>query len=170
MHELEKDKQFLSCRLEGLGQSEKQKFFLALVDDLVAVEDRFGVRFTMPFKMTNDDIDSVVLLKRFMTGDTAEIDEIKGTLVKCVENESTVPSFLRAGGAFRIVHNSLEPQPEIFGIKIPVGSCAMTADRARFTNVEATIKSFEEAKLGEAIEFIVKPEVPVRFELLDGPN
>jgi hypothetical protein len=65
------------------------------------------------------------------------------------------------------VHNSLEPPPEIFGVKVPVGCCAMTADRARFENIEATVRYFQDAEFGAEIEFVVRPEVPVRFELLD---
>ena len=167
VHELEQDRQFFSGRPKGLVQKEKQKVLQVLIDDLIDVQDRFGVQFKMPGRVTEQDIESLTTIKRFMNGGTAEVDEMKASLVKSVENEATVPSLMRSEGAFRVTHSTLEPQPEIFGVKVPVGPCAMTVDRARFENIEATVKLFQDAEVGSAIEFTIRPEVPVRFELLD---
>ena len=79
-----------------------------------------------------------------------------------------VPEQFREEMALRFEHpNSVAT---LFGTNIQVGPTRIQIDRAEVIELSATMKRFNEAKIGTAVPFSFRPLVPVRFERLAAPE
>ena len=59
--------------------------FQSLIQDAVLVADHYGVRLILPKVVTNEDVVSLVTLKRLITGELTTLNDIAVTLVKTEE-------------------------------------------------------------------------------------
>ena len=68
-------------------------------------------------------------------------------------------------GHFRFAYARVEPRPVLFGATIDTGPCAIEFD-ADVADLGKTIKRFESAAIGDAVQVTFRPTVPMRFRLI----
>jgi len=148
------------------GESPAELGFHQIVTDLAQIAERFGVEIRLPSDMSDQDSESIVLLKTLIQAGTLSIENISAVLVKSEENRHTVPQLLtESGGRLRLEHQRCEPMPKLFGQEIDTGPCAVEAD-VQFNNLAATLQNFQAAAIGEGTNISCRPVSPVRLLLL----
>lgn len=144
--------------------------FLSFVQDLAEIAKRFNTDFVLPppENFTAEDEEAFHLLRAFATGRPIHLSEFAMSIVKSSENAELLPSTLPEVAAFRTQHESFVAS--LFGTRVEVGACAVQIDKARVKDLEQTISTFRQAQIGQDVRIVLRPLVPVRYELLAPPN
>jgi hypothetical protein len=140
-HNLRHDKTLLRAQLSDLP--EWSPGFQELVQDAVTIADHYEVELRLPEVFTEDDVRSLVTLKRLIAGELTTSGDITVTLVKTAENAGHFRRMLEKENAVRLERPSLEPAPVLFGVSVDTGPI-----RIEFESM--TVKNAEDVR--EAIE------------------
>jgi hypothetical protein len=147
--------------VEWPQRAEAQK----VVNELVAIADRFRATLILPDKLVRTDYQAIALLKRYMDNGTEEVNDISIVLTKSEENKDSLPELFASGkGLFRFTHERLNPPPKLFGTLIDTGPVLEEAE-AEIKDLATTLKSFREAAIGSGVKMSFRPLNPVRFLL-----
>lgn len=104
-------------------------------------------------------------MAQFMRTRSQTSDLFTATFTKGPENATVIPQQFRGEIVFRMEHqNSIAT---LFGASIRLGPSRIQVDRAKVIQLAATMKKFTKAKMGANVPILLRPLVPVRFELVD---
>ena len=135
------------------------------VTDLAHVAEIFALSLRIPYNLTDEDLNSLVVLKTFAENGTYDLANISASVVKTEENQD-LPQRLAGGrGVFRFVHPRHEPKPMLFGVDVDTGPCSIEAE-CELNDLSKTMEEFRQATIGSAVPFSFKPVQPARFSLL----
>jgi hypothetical protein len=168
--DLERQTVFVRAKIDLDEVPERKPEFEDLIDELIKISDRFGVKLPLPGDISEQDLDSLLLLKTFVEGGTLPVNNISLVIGKSEENRETFPKLIVTEGAYRLEHQRQTPSPKLFGIEIDTGPCVICVDRARVKNLAETIRRFNEAEIGAGVPVSLEPLAPVRLMLLDTPT
>ena len=164
--DLEMDKPLIEANVQLPALTGKQVGYRRMLDDLVAIADRFKVEFKFPAKVTKKDLEVIALLKRYMENGCFEVNDISMTLVKSDENKDLLPEqFANGKGLFRLTHERHMPIPKLFGAAIDTGPVAMDVE-AEIKNLHETLERFRKAKVGSGLQVSFRPTSSIRVSLL----
>lgn len=135
------------------------------VADLAQVADAFGLNLRIPSNVTDEDLNSLLILKAFAEGGTQDLPNISASLVKTEENQDLPQKLAGGRGVFRFVNPRQEPKPRLFGVDVDTGPCSIEAE-CQLSDLSKTMEEFRRAPLESAVSFSFKPTQPARFFLL----
>jgi hypothetical protein len=164
VYDLEREREIFCATPSMSAETVKQQHFRELIDDLVAIETRFKVQLLMPQDFTEEDLETLALLKAYAEGGSMALNDISVVLTKSGENQNTVPSALGTPGRLRFRNEN--PQARFLGALVNVGPAEMCTDHSVVNDLESTIIRFKEANIGDGVPISFKPLGPVRFSLL----
>lgn len=136
-----------------------------LVNDLVAIEDRFKLNLKVPDTLANEDFVTINLLKAYLENGTIEINDISFTIVKSEENKDSLPELLASGkGVFAIPRPQHDPPAKLFGTTVFTGPVTVVAE-AEVKDLPATLDAFRLAAIGNRVKISLRPLAPARLSL-----
>jgi hypothetical protein len=165
--DLEEEKVFAIMAASGLAdESAPERAFHQMVNDLAAISERFRVELQLPSDISDEDLESILLLKTYAENGTLSLNNISAVLLKSEENRDLIPQLLTtSGGVLRFEHQKHEPLPKLFGKAIDTGPCAMEAT-VQLQEQEAMLREFRAAAIGNGVSMSFRPIGKVRFLLL----
>lgn len=164
LYDLEREQEIFQAKPSMSAETVKQQRFRELMNDLVAVETRFKVQFLMPKDFTEEDLETLALLKAYAEGGSLSLNDISVVLTKSEKNQHSVPIALRTTGRLRFQNEN--PQARLLGAVINVGPAEMSTENATLNDWESTIARFNDANIGDGVPMSFRPLGPVRFSLL----
>jgi hypothetical protein len=162
--ELETEKTLVDSQCSLPDETPQQAGRRAFVDDVVGISERFATDLKMPDQISEEDLQTIFLLKQCMTQGTLDLDNISTVIQKTKENENLLHQFTDGKMSFGFVNEHLKPTPVLFGTEIQTGPVVMQGD-AEINDYLATVKHFDEAAIGTEIRLSLKPLSPVRLSL-----
>jgi len=164
--DLKEEKTFLAAKVETKKDNKAQLAFHRFVSDLAQISDRFKLNLRTPVNFSEEDLESIFILKMYSQGGTLPVENISATIVKSDSNRDLVPQALASGGGrFRFVHPRHNPMPKLLGRVINTGPCAMEVE-AKIADLSTVLREFQKAAIGEGVSISFKPQGPVRLSLL----
>jgi hypothetical protein len=163
--DLETEKPFLTATGELKAETPTQTGYRELVNDLVAIEDRFKLNLKVPDTLANEDFVTITLLKAYLENGTIEINDFSLTIVKSEENKESLPELLASGkGVFAIPRPQHDPPPKLFGTTVFTGPVTVVAE-AEVKDLPATLEAFRQAAIGHGVKISLRPLAPARLSL-----
>lgn len=162
--DLQSEKILFATTIERAADSDdiaRRNFFT----DLAHVADVFKLEVRIPSTTTQEDIDSLLLLKTFAESGTFNLENISASVVKTEENQNLPQRLANGRSVFRFVHPRQEPKPKLFGLYVDTGPCSIEAE-CELNDLPKTMEEFRQAAMGSAVPLSFKPVKPARFSLL----
>lgn len=133
--------------------------------DLARVGEVFKLELQIPSNVTNEDIDSLLLLKTFAENGTRKLEDISADIAKTEENKDLPKQLTNRRGVFRFIHPRQEPMPRLFGLEVDTGPCLIEAE-CEINDLFKTMKKFRAAPVGSVVPFSFRPLKQARFSLI----
>ncbi len=166
--DLETEKPLLDSISSLPDETPQQAGRRALINDVVAISDRFKADLKMPDKLTEEDLKTISLLKEYMGSGTIELNDISFVLIKSKENRDLVPQRFAFGKIFvRFTNIRHEPLPILLGVPVDTGPVTIETE-AEINDLSTTLRTFEETAIGSGVRISVRPLAPVRVSLSSG--
>jgi hypothetical protein len=166
--DLETEKPLLDSISSLPDETPQQAGRRALINDVVAISDRFKADLKMPDKLTEEDLKTISLLKEYMGSGTIELNDISFVLTKSKENRDLVPQRFAVGKIFvRFTNIRHEPLPILLGVPVDTGPVTIETE-AEINDLSTTLRTFEETAIGSGVRISVRPLAPVRVSLSSG--
>ncbi|MGA7625511.1 MAG: hypothetical protein WCA91_18215 [Candidatus Acidiferrales bacterium] len=114
----------------NLGEeSAADAHFREVVSDLARIAERFHLELRLPAELSDEDLESILLLKTLIEGGTLPIENISAVVLKSEENRNLLPQMLtEAGGLLRLEHPRCEPMPILLGQSVDTGPYGLEAE------------------------------------------
>lgn len=152
-------------KIELEAGSEEQAY-RRFVNDIALIANRFQVELRIPASITQEDIESILLLKAFAQGERVSLNDLSATLVKSDSNKELLPIQLATGrGVFRFAHPRNEKNLKLFGMDIETAPHTIEAE-CEINNLAGTLDAFQRASIGDGVEISFRPVSPARVALL----
>lgn len=136
---------------------------VAWLDMLVAISEKFSVSIKLPESehIGRQEYESVRLLHAIATGGALPIDSMRFTLVKSVENVTSLPELLRIPRSLTMIYPGASFK--LFGTEIYHGGCGIYLEKFEFIDPNQTLLDFEGTEMGKGVPLSIRTSVPVRF-------
>jgi len=168
LFDLETEKYFLDSISSVPDETLQDARRRALINDVAAIADRFGVDLNLPDKITEGDFETIFLLKQYMENGTIKLDDITFVVTKSEENRDLLPQQFALGRFFfRFTNMRHEPLPVLFGTPVDTGPVVVETE-AEIKDLSITLRAFTEAAIGSGVRMSVRPLAPVRVSVLSG--
>jgi hypothetical protein len=162
----EREVQLLALEKKEGRITDEQRAAYGFIGDLRRIADRFNLCLRLPKELSDSDFETVSFLRDLMNGIEYASDSATFSLTKSDSNKEIIEN-LQPVTAFRIVHDAYEPKPILFGQEVNTGSVAFTISRAEIVDYKATRSRFKSARIGDVFPFKLRPQVPIKLELLN---
>jgi len=164
--DLKEEKVFFTGKVSLDEDQPVKKAYRQFVNDIAQISDCFKVDLRIPAKFSDDELESILLLKTFASGGSLSLGNISATVVKSDANKDLLPRELASGGGFfRFVHPRQEPKPKLFGLAIDTGPVAIEVE-SKIANLESTLKTFRLAGIGDGVLISFEPVRPAKLSLV----
>jgi hypothetical protein len=164
MSSLETDSVILKAKCALDGPTEQDLWYLNLVDDVVRIADHLGLSIKWPKKISEKDIELLLLLKAAIDGKPI------GSGIQCtgqaVKSSESLAKFdaLKPGGELALVP---DVPRDFFGTRIEPRTFAISARGAHIKDFDATRRQLEAAASGETVEVVYESREALIVRLWD---
>ncbi|MGA9644760.1 MAG: hypothetical protein WBQ76_02395, partial [Candidatus Korobacteraceae bacterium] len=122
---------------------------LDVITDAALISKHFGVALKLPDKITDDDLQALLELKRIATGEVFDVEKIHFSFAK--DGDEKVDVIMASGpspGSLLVVPNSDLDPVAVFGVAIKVGRPIFQCERVTLDDVPEAQRRYMAAKPG----------------------
>ena len=165
LEDLERENELASGTFSFSSQISEQLAITGFINDLVEIENAFGIKLLIPEKPEQADEETFLLLKALVHKQRLRGSTVTFEIIKSEENQMAALDMLANSTTISIRFSSLEPKPRFFGVEIETGPCMITVDPFVPKNRKDLCEAFGKASIGDAVRVTLDPESVVRYEL-----